>query len=213
MNMQDPKRAPRRRRGRPRGETGTREAILEEARRQFSDLGYGRTTLRSIARGAAVDPRLLLHYFESKQELFAASVELPMEPEQVIEAVFGSGVEHAPRNAAQLMVSVLDDSESRRPFIALLRAAVSEPEAASLIREVISQRLLRPMAQRVGGQRPELRASLVAAQLVGIVLVRHVVGIEALAAASREELVQALVPVFEHYLRGDWLMERPAVPS
>jgi AcrR family transcriptional regulator len=168
-------------------------------------MGFGRATLRGIARGAGVDPRLLLHYFGSKQELFTSSVELPLEPEQVIQIVFGEGVEAAPRNAARLMVSVLDDLEMRRPFLAILRAAVTEPEAAGLIRQVITERLLLLMAQRVGGERPELRASLVASQLVGIILVRHVVGIEALAAASREDLLNALVPVFEHYLRGDWI--------
>jgi AcrR family transcriptional regulator len=210
VNMQDPKGTPRRGRGRPPGESGTREQIVAEARHQFSELGYSRTTLRGIARGAGVDPRLLLHYFGSKQELFTASVELPMEPEQVTQVVFGSGSDQAAANAARLMVSVLDNPDTRRPFLALLRAAVAEPEAATLIRKVITVRLLEPMAQRLGGERPELRASLVASQLVGILLVRHVVGIQPLADASREELIRALEPVFEHYLHGDWLTEEAA---
>ena len=197
--------APTRRRGRPKGQSGTRAAIVTEARRQFSELGYGRTTLRGIARGAGVDPRLLLHYFGSKQDLFKASVELPMEPERVINVVFGSGVDGVPGNAARLMLSVLDDAETRRPMQALLRAAVTEPEAADLIRQVLTERLLLPIAQRVGGTRPELRASLLASQVVDLLLVRHVVGIKPLAAASRDDLERALVPVFEHYLRGDWL--------
>jgi AcrR family transcriptional regulator len=207
VKTQGVKAVPARGRGRPRGQSGTREAIVTEARRQFSELGYGRTTLRGIAREAGVDPRLLLHYFGSKQDLFKASVELPMEPEHVIDVVFGSGVDGVPGNAARLMLSVLDDAETRRPMQALLRAAVTEPEAAALIRQVLTERLLLPIAQRVGGKRPELRASLLASQVVGLLLVRHVVGIEPLAAASRDDLERALVPVFEHYLRGDWLPE------
>jgi AcrR family transcriptional regulator len=178
---------------------------VAEARHQFSELGYGRTTLRGVARGAGVDARLVLHYFGSKQELFTASVELPMEPEQVIALVFGSGKENVAANAARLMVSVIDDPVTRRPLIALLRAAVSEPEAAALIREVLTERILLPMAKQVGGRRSELRASLVASQLVGLLLVRHVVGMGPLAAATREELIRALEPVFEHYLHGDWV--------
>jgi AcrR family transcriptional regulator len=190
-------------RGRPPGESGTREAILAEARRQFGDVGYRSTTLRSIALGAGVDARLLLHYFGSKQELFAESVELPLPPERVLAVVFADGDEHAARNAARLMVTVLEDPDSRRSLTALLRAAVSEPEAAELIRDLLTRRMLMPIASRLGGERPELRASLVAAQLVGLTIVRHVVGMRPLAEASREELVRALEPVFEHYVHGD----------
>lgn len=192
-------------RGRPPGESGTREAILAEARRQFGDVGYRSTTLRSIARGAGVDARLLLHYFGSKQELFAESVELPIAPERVIAIVFADGDEHAARNAARLLVSVLEDPDSRRSLTGLLRAAVSEPEAAPLIRDLLTRRMLMPIASRLGGERPELRASLVAAQLVGLTVVRYVVGMRPLAEASREELVRALEPVFEHYFHGDWV--------
>ncbi|HEY7463060.1 MAG TPA: TetR family transcriptional regulator [Candidatus Limnocylindria bacterium] len=194
----------RRGRGRPAGQTGARDAILTQARRQFAEHGYRGTTLRSVATAAGVDARLVLHYFGSKQELFIESVELPIEPEQVIARVFEGGADGAGRRAAELMLAVLDDATSRRSLLALLRAAVTEPEAAALIRELLTQRMLLPIASRLGGSRPELRASFVASQLVGIVVVRYVVGLQPLAQASREEMVAALVPVFEHYLQGDW---------
>lgn len=178
---------------------------MSEARRQFSELGYGRTTLRGIARGAGVDPRLLLHYFGSKQELFGASVELPIQSEQVIAIVFSAGDEAAAGNAARLLVTVLEDEERRRPLVALLRAAVTEPEAAELIRQLLTDRMLLPIAQRLGGKRPELRASFVAAQLVGLVVVRYVVRMGPMAEAGRDDLVRALVPVFEHYFHADWV--------
>ena len=194
-------------RGRPPGESGTREAIVREARRQFAELGYRATSLRSIGRAAGVDPRLVLHYFGSKQELFTESVELPLEPEQVLAAVFADGDERAAANAANLLTTVLEHPETRRPLIALLRAAVTEPEAADLIRDLLTRRLLLPMASRLGGDRAPLRASFVASQLVGLAVVRYVVQIGPMAEASRDDLVRALVPVFEHYLHGDWATE------
>jgi AcrR family transcriptional regulator len=195
----------RRKRGRPHGETGAREAIAAAARRQFAERGYRGTTLRSIGQAAGVDARLVLHYFGSKQELFTQSVELPIDPHEVIAQVFEPGPDGAAHRAAELMLRVLEDVAARRALVALLRAAVTEPEAAELIRDVLARRLLLPIASRLGGKRPELRASLVASQLVGIVVVRHVVGMRPLAEASREELVAALVPVFEHYLSGEWV--------
>jgi AcrR family transcriptional regulator len=179
--------------------------IVREARHQFAERGYRATSLRSIGHTAGVDPRLILHYFGSKQQLFSESVELPMEPAQAIAIVFAEGNERAPEQAARLLVSVIDDPDTRRPFVALLRAAVTEPEAADLIRDVLTKRLLLPIATRLGGARAPLRASLVASQVVGLVVVRYVVRIGPLAEASREDLVRALVPVFEHYLHGGWV--------
>lgn len=196
---------PKRGRGRPAGQSGTRETIVAEARRQFGERGYRTTTLRSIAAGAGVDPRLLLHYFGSKQELFEASVELPIQPERALEIVFADGRDGVPRNASRLLVSVLQDPHSRGAMTAILRAAVAEPEAADLIRDLLTRRMLLPIAQRLGGEQPELRASLVASQLVGLAVVRHIVGVEPLASASPEQLAAAIEPVFAHYLNGNWV--------
>src|SRR6202021_1257772 len=54
------------------GET-TRSTILATARSQFGDHGFERTTIRSVASEAGVDPALVMHYFSSKAELFAAA--------------------------------------------------------------------------------------------------------------------------------------------
>ena len=51
----------------------TRVAILDIARSQFGSHGFERTTIRSVASAAGVDPALVMHYFGSKAELFAAA--------------------------------------------------------------------------------------------------------------------------------------------
>ena len=67
---------PARRRGRrPAGED-TRAAILAAARSEFAARGYEGTTLRGVARVAGVDPRLVHHYFEGKDDLFTAAMEV-----------------------------------------------------------------------------------------------------------------------------------------
>lgn len=192
-------------RGRRPAGSGTRDAIIEEAKRQFGARGYRDTTLRSVALGAGVDPKLVLHYFGSKQGLFAASVELPLAPEVVLARVFDGDRAGVPERAARVLVGVMEDARVRDTFTALLRAAVSEPEAAEVIRGVLATEMLLPVAERVGGDRPELRAAMLASQLVGLVMARHVVGIPPLVAASADELVAALTPVFRHYLEGDWV--------
>ena len=58
--------------------------------------------------------------------------------------------------------------------------------------------MLFPIARRLGGDQPELRASFLASQLVGLAVVRHIVGVEPLGSASPEQLAAAIEPVFEH---------------
>jgi tetracycline repressor-like protein len=100
---------------------------------------------------------------------------------------------------AEFILALLDSSEGRRTVTGLIRAAASEEAAAATIRELVAQRLLLPLASRVGRDRPELRASLVASQIVGLAMARHVVGLTPLTTASHAELIAALAPVFDHY--------------
>jgi len=189
-------------RGRRPAGSGTREAIAAAARRQFGELGYQRASLRSIAAEAGVDPRLVLHFFGSKQELFASVVELPFDPEVAFDRLLAPGSQGLGRRVAEFILAVLDSPEGRKTITGLIRAATSEEEAAATIRELVAKRLLLPLASRVGRDRPELRASLVASQIVGLAMARHVVGLTPLATASHAELVAALAPVFDHYLTG-----------
>jgi AcrR family transcriptional regulator len=189
-------------RGRRPAGSGTREAIAAAARRQFGELGYQRASLRSIAAEAGVDPRLVLHFFGSKQDLFATVVELPFDPATTFDALLGPGEQGLGRRVAEFLLAILDSPEGRKTITGLIRAAASEEEAATTIRDLLDQRLLLPLASRVGRDRPELRASLVASQVVGLAMARHVVGLTPLATASRAELVAALAPVFDHYLTG-----------
>jgi hypothetical protein len=46
------------------------------------------------------------------------------------------------------------------------------------------------------------RASLVGAQVVGVVVARHIVGIEPLQSMSDDRLVAYLAPTFQRYLDG-----------
>jgi AcrR family transcriptional regulator len=193
----------KRRGPRPAG-TDTRESILDAARDQFARKGYGRTTIRSVASAAGVDARLVTHYFGTKQELFMQSVRLPIDPDAFIASVFDGVPEQLAERVAWGLVRTLDDPGTRRAALAVIRAAASEPEAAEVMRMVLAERVLAPLARSIRADHAELRATMVATQFVGLAMARYVVGIEPLASASPEEVVRALTPVIDHYLGGDW---------
>jgi AcrR family transcriptional regulator len=187
-------------RGRRPAGADTRAAIESAARRRFAEVGYPRTTMRAIAADAGVDPRLITHFFGSKQALFVAVVELPFEPDVAFEALLATGGKDVGARLAGFVLGLLDHPESRSTILGVIRAAASEEEAAQQIRELLASRLLGPLARRVGADQPELRAALMASQVVGLTFARHVVGFPVLLEADRDTLVAMLGRVFDVYL-------------
>jgi AcrR family transcriptional regulator len=62
----------------PRDERGVLAAqILAAARDEFTEHGWAGTTIRAVARAAAVDPTLVYHYFGSKEGLLDAATTPP----------------------------------------------------------------------------------------------------------------------------------------
>ena len=189
-----------RRPGRRPGESGTREAIARAARRLFAERGYDRTTLRAIAAG--VDPALVVHFFGSKQALFLSVVELPFEPGEVLPEVLAGDRGAVGARFARFVVGVLEDPEARSRITGIVRAAASEPEAARVMRELLSGRIIGPLAEALGAEDARLRATLVGSQVVGLVMARVVVGVEPLASLQPEALARAVTPTFQRYLVG-----------
>jgi AcrR family transcriptional regulator len=191
-------------RGRRAGGLDTRGAIIDEARRQFGETGYGATTLRSVAASAQVDPRLVLHYFGSKRGLFEAALVMPVDPALFAAAALDGERAGLGARVARQILRVLDDPVARLALIGNLRAAVEEPEAADVIRTVLTERLLLPIARGIGADHAELRAALVASQVIGLAVARYVVAIEPLATVPDEQLVGALAATVDNYLTGTW---------
>ncbi len=189
--------------GRRPGHSGTREAILAAARRQFAELGYDRTSLRQIALEAGVDPGLVRHFHGTKQELFVAVVELPIDPSTAMPALLSGDPAAMGERLARFLLDVIESDPVGSPIISLARAAASEPAAALLVRDLITTRVLAPLTQAIGADDAALRAALLGSQIVGLTFARYVVGIEPLASLPRQAVVAAIAPTLQHYLTGD----------
>lgn len=189
--------------GQGRADSGTRAAILEAARTLFAEHGYVATSLRAIAAGAGVTPPLVIHFFGSKAGLFAEAVQWPFDPQEVIPRVAAGDPERLGERIAALFLSVWDDEQARGPILALLSAAGGDPKAAALLREFLGQELLGPITAGLGHPGSRLRANLVASQLVGAAMVRHVLRVEPLASLPADDVVALLAPTLQRYLTGD----------
>lgn len=183
--------------GRRPGSTETRSQILEAARQLFGEKGYERATIRGIAEAAEVDPALVHHFFGTKEQVFVAAMELPFESAEVLPRVLEGGADGAGERAVRFFLSIWREPEARAPFLALLRGASTNEQAAAMMREFVSSALLGRVAEELGV--PRLRATLAAGQLIGLAILRYVVRVEPLASADEEEVIALVAPTVQRY--------------
>jgi AcrR family transcriptional regulator len=182
--------------------SGSREAILAAARQALAQHGYDGTTVRGIAAEAGVDPALVHHFFGTKQGLFAAAMELPVDPSAVLPALLAPGVEGLGERLVRFFLSLWEAPADRSPFLALIRGAVTHEESAALLREFVTRAVLGRVAAAVNESQPELRATLAGSQMVGLAMARYVIRLEPLASADIETVVAAVAPTVQRYLAG-----------
>lgn len=188
--------------GRRPGDSGTREAILAAARDGFGTKGFDATSLRSIARTASVDPALVTHFFGSKEGLFEAALALPIDPGALVPALLAGGLDGLGERVVRTFLGVWDNTPGQGPMLTMLRSATSHEDSAARLREMLTRVLLQPLAAGAGAGSPELRAALLASQVVGLAVTRYVLRLEPVASASADELASLIGPTLQRYLTG-----------
>ncbi|CAL2067913.1 Transcriptional regulator, TetR family [Streptomyces murinus] len=202
-SAESPPEPPARRRGRPsRAESaGTRNRILTAAREEFSARGYDKTSVRQIAKAAGVDSALVHHYFGTKEQVFAAAVEVAFAPALAAPDALAEGPpDGVGERLARFVLGVWENPTTRAPLLAILRSAVTNDTAAAVFRRLVAAQLVRRVAARLDLPDAELRAELAAAQLVGTAMMRYVLKLEPLASADVEEIIARVAPVVQKHL-------------
>ncbi|MGZ5353703.1 MAG: TetR/AcrR family transcriptional regulator [Actinomycetota bacterium] len=177
--------------------------MLDAARARFAELGYDGATIRGIAAHAGVDPALVHHFFGTKERLFVDALRFPVVPSDVLARVRGIDREHLGEAIARTVFGVWESHESRSQAEALLRSAVTNEHAATMLRGFVTSAILRLVAGELADEDAEYRASLVASQVIGLGIARYVVALEPLAAADVDDVVAAIGPTLQRYLTGD----------
>ncbi|MGE2716791.1 TetR family transcriptional regulator [Mycolicibacterium litorale] len=185
---------------RSRDAEATRSKILTTARTQFGECGFERTTIRSIASAAGVDPALVMHYFGTKAQLFAEAAELDI--------TFPDLSAVAPERVADVLLPLFVSVWGPQgPFLPLLRAATTNRAAADALLAVFTDKVT-PALAAVAPDRSAERAALVGSQLIGIAVARNVLALPPLTGMDDETLIEWLRPVLAHYL-SDAAPDRP----
>jgi AcrR family transcriptional regulator len=174
--------------GRAEQRRRTEARILDAARARFAELGYDRTTIRAVAAAAGVDAGLVMHYFGSKDELFARAAERPA----------GDPPAAAGGDVVEDLLTSLADRLVGEPVasLAVLRSMLTNADAAQRYRAAAGAELGRITAG-IPAEDAELRANLLSAIVHGVITERYLLRFGRLADASPGEIVDLLRPCFE----------------
>ncbi|MFD4256889.1 TetR family transcriptional regulator [Streptomyces sp. NPDC058534] len=189
------------RRGRRPGTSQTRQAILDAARARFAADGFTATTIRRVAADADVDASLVMQFFRSKDELFAAVMSVPAEALTRFSAAFEGTDAHLGERVVRAFLDVWEvESSSSKPLMAMLRGAIVNDQANEQLREFLQERLLVDNIASRAVDNPTLRAGIVSSMLVGLIVGRGIVGVATLAEAERETLIALIGPAVQRVL-------------
>jgi AcrR family transcriptional regulator len=177
-----------------RSSAETKAVILAAARQRFAEAGFERSTIRAIAADANIDPSMVMRYFGSKDQLFAAAADFDLQIPDL------SNVE---RNdaGARLVAHFLDRWERDEALVVLLRSSTTNDAAAQRMRKIFSTQL-GPVIAGLNPDDAPRRAGLIATQVLGLALCRYVLQLPPVVAMSRDEAVEWLGPTVQRYLAG-----------
>jgi TetR/AcrR family transcriptional regulator len=207
---------PRARRAAPeRAEQAGRERILAVAIRSFSTVGYEGTTTAGVAREAGVTQPLVHHHFGSKEGLWQAAMEELFRDVRALTAPSdGTPAERLLRPIEQFVRFVAARPEVTR--VVAREGAAPSPRLTHLVTRYLREPFRDVVAAVREGQRAglidtDVRPELVLFMILGAgshlfdvtALARESVGVDATAAATREDFMRLL----RDLLRGGILRE------
>lgn len=189
-----------RRRGRPSAHTAgdTKQAILDAARTQFAAKGFAGASLRSIAADAGVDASLISHYFGDKARLLVATMQLPVNPVEKIALVVEGGPDGMAERLLRTFLSAWDPH--RDAFSAMVRTTLGSGDGQAPMLQLARDVLITSLLSVIEGDDRELRANLIAGQLIGMATMRYVVRLEGLADASIDDVVRLYAPPMQQLI-------------
>jgi AcrR family transcriptional regulator len=156
-----------------------------------------------VAAGAGVDSALVHHYFGTKQQLFAAAIQLPIDPMTVLVPMRETPVQELGLRLPSILLPIWD-SEMGAGLIATLRSLISGADV-SLARSFLQEVVVVEVGSRVDNPpgTGKIRAQFVASQLMGVVMARYIVKIEPFASLPADQIARTIAPNLQRYLTGD----------
>jgi AcrR family transcriptional regulator len=176
---------------RKRDREATRERLLEVARLRFARDGYDAASVRDIAGDADVDATLIFRYFGSKKRLFDEATATGEAPADLLD---GPPEELVARMMREVVFHDWSSYGGEHPLLAMLKSAGHE-DTRQRIRQEVCDTYVAALEELAEGPDAQLRAELLSAWLVGVGILRSVVGTPALTEAAATDLAPHVASV------------------
>jgi AcrR family transcriptional regulator len=168
----------------PRRSDIGRERIIAAARPLFAARGYERTTIRSIAEAAAINPALVIRYCGSKEALFAEVAALDLK----IERLAGMPVDKLGAALVSHVLDLWEDKQDGAALAAMVRATIASDSARMRIIAQFGEQIARFFVAVEPTLLPA--APLVATQIIGLTMARFVWRLPIVVALPRAEVIR-----------------------
>lgn len=174
---------------------GQRGRILAVAREQFSQTGYGGTTLRAIATAAGCDVALIPYYFGNKAELFLEAVTAEHPAAGMVQALRERRGTAGVRDWAKLAVADWDGGALAEIASALLRSssrysAVNQDLDGGL--HVYANRLFQDIFPPIGEPDLDFAWASLGALVLGVYVLRTILQVDVPGALSMDEVANCI---------------------
>ncbi|HEY5879719.1 MAG TPA: TetR family transcriptional regulator [Nakamurella sp.] len=199
--------------GRRPGNPDTRQAILDVARATFAASGFDKASIRRIAAKAGVDPALVHHYFGTKDELFLATVEVPVDIPAMLARIGAQGADGIGPRLVTMILSVWE-SPMGAGLAGWLRTALTDQDRAQMLGEFVVGKVAGPFAASLGIPEPERsrRAGLVMTQIGGLIVGRYLLHVEPVVSLTPAQLIASVGDTIQRYLTGPLPPDRDPPP-
>ena len=189
--------------GRRPGNQDTRGQIVTAARHAFAAKGFAGASMRGIAVEAGVDAALIHHYFESKQQLFLATIAMPLGLPGLLEQVAAGDRNDLGERLVRTVLGVWD-SELQPSLVAAIRTALTDPALTRSVGEFFTLEVIGQVLRRddLSPDEANRRAGLVASQVLGLVIGRYVLQLPVLVDRETADLVAEIGPTVQRYVDG-----------
>ena len=177
----------------------TRAAILGAAREQFAARGYDRTSVRSIAGQASIDPAMVIRYFSNKEALFAAAVDVDL----MLPDLSRVPAEELGPRLTRHFLERWEGGLSDDVLLILLRSAVTHEPVAERLRTVFADQVVRALSALLPEAEARRRAGLVASQLLGLALTRYLLRLPGMVDRPADDVAADVAPTVQRYLVGE----------
>ncbi|MFF1450243.1 hypothetical protein ACFVYF_19195 [Streptomyces sp. NPDC058274] len=179
------------------------QALISAGRTLFTQRGYRQTDYAELAETAGLTPEFAQELLPDKAAVFGALIERTVKVAGLLGPAVAEGVdEDLPARLVRTYLALWEPGEEESPLIEVYRIALADSEASRVLRERVTHSLNSQVDHELPGADAEVRTALFGAQLGGIAILRHLLGVDALASADVESVIDTVTPGLRHTLLG-----------